>query len=204
MKSFRPKDDNDCSDGNNSERNPTVDFRGQQRTNDTHASKTDPQARIYKKAKGQQAKLCYMGHALMENRNGLVVDTRITLAEGTAERNAAVDMIEKIPGNRRITIGADKGYDCSDFVDQCRGCMATAHVTQKVKGSAIDGRTTRHHGYQISLKVRKRVEEVFGWLKTIGCLNKLHHRGRERINTIFILATAAYNLIRLRNLTATA
>lgn len=203
MKSFQPKEDNDRNDGDTSGRNPTIDFRGQQRTNDTHASVSDPDARLYKKAKGQQAKLCYMGHALMENRNGLVVDTRVTLASRTAERQAAVDMIENVPGSHRITVGADKGYDCADFVDQCRGCIATAHVAQKEKGTGIDGRTTRHLGYQISLRIRKRVEEVFGWLKTIGCLNKLHHRGRDRIDAIFTLSTAAYNLIRIRNLTAT-
>ena len=144
-----------------------------------------------------------MGHALMENRNGLVVDTRVTVAGGTAEREAAVNMIENVAGCHRITIGADKGYDCADIVYQCRGCKATAHVAQKEKGTGIDGRTTRHIGYQISLRIRKRVEELFGWLKTIGCLNKLHHRGRERINAIFTIATIAYNLIRIRNLTAT-
>jgi len=203
MKSFRPKDDQNSNDKNGSGRNPSIDFRGQQRTNDTHASITDPDARLYKKAKGQQSKLCYIGHALMENRNGLVVDTRVTLASGTAERDAAVDMVENISGSQRITVGADKGYDCADFVDQCRGCIATPHVAQKEKGSGIDGRTTRHIGYQVSLRIRKRVEEVFGWLKAIGCLNKLRHRGRERIDAIFTLTTTAYNLIRIRNLTAT-
>jgi transposase len=201
MKSFRPKDDNDNDDPG---RNPTVDFKDQKRTNTSHASKTDPDARLCKKAKGQQAKLCYMGHALMENRNGLVVDTRVTVANGTAEREAALEMLSEVPGNHRITVGADKGYDTTDFVEQCRWWKATAHVSKKKRGSAIDGRTTRHEGYRISLKIRKRVEEVFGWLKTIGCLGKLHHRGRERIGAIFILGTAAYNLIRIRNLTATS
>lgn len=202
MKSFRPKDSDDNSDDDPG-RNPTVDFRGQKRTNDTHGSTTDPDARLYKKAKGQQSKLCYMGHALMENRNGLVVDTRVTVAGGTSEREAALDMIEHVPGSHRITVGADKGYDTADFADQCRGRKATAHVAQKKKGSGIDGRTTRHEGYRISLRIRKRVEEVFGWLKTIGCLGKLHHRGRERVDAVFTLATTAYNLIRIRNLTAT-
>jgi transposase len=201
MKSFRPKDDKDNDDPG---RNPTVDFKDQKRTNTSHASKTDPDARLYKKAKGQQAKLCYMGHALMENRNGLVVDTRVTVANGTAEREAALEMLSEVPGNHRITVGADKGYDTTDFVEHCRWWKTTAHVSKKKRGSAIDGRTTRHEGYRISLKIRKRVEEVFGWLKTIGCLGKLHHRGRERINAIFILGTAAYNLIRIRNLTATS
>jgi transposase len=201
MKSFRPEDHSDNSD-HGSGRNPEVDFRGQKRTNDTHASVTDPDARLYKKAKGQQARLCYMGHALMENRNGLVVDACVTHANGTAERTAAIEMIGHIPGRHRITIGADKGYDCADFVNSCRDLKATAHVARKEKGSGIDGRTTRHEGYGISLRIRKRVEEVFGWLKTVGCLDKLHHRGIERVNPVFKLSTAAYNLIRIRNLTA--
>lgn len=203
MKSYQPKDSNDSTGCSGSGRNPEVDFRNQKRTNDTHASVTDPAARLYKKSKGQQAKLCYMGHALMENRNGLVVGTSVTPANGTAERVAAVDMIGNIPGRHRITVGADKGYDCADFVKQCRSLKATAHVARKNKGSGIDCRTTRHEGYRISLKIRKRVEEVFGWLKTIGCLGKLHHRGIDRVSAVFTFATAAYNLIRIRNLTAT-
>ncbi len=202
MKSFRPKDGD--SSGDPGGRNPTVDFTNQKRTNNTHASTTDPDARLYKKGKGAQAKLCYMGHALMENRNGLVVDTRVTTANGTAERQAAVDMIKDVPGSHHITVGADKEYDTADFVTQCRWWHATAHVAQRKHGSGIDGRTTRHEGYRISLKVRKRVEEVFGWLKTIGCLGKLRLRGRERVDAVFTLATAAYNLIRIRNLTATS
>ena len=203
MKSFKPKgsDKNDPSD-TGSGKNPTVNFRGQKRKNDTHQSVTDPEARLYKKAKGQQAKLCYLGHALMENRNGLVVDTRVSLANGTAERKAAIEMVENVPGKHRITLGADKGYDSTDFVERMRFLNATAHVAQNGRGSAIDGRTTRHDGYNVSLKIRKRVEEVFGWMKTIGCLGKLHHRGQERIQGIFTLAAAAYNLIRIRNLLA--
>lgn len=203
MKSFQPKDSdkNDPSD-TGSGKNPTVNFRGQKRKNDTHQSVTDPEARLYKKAKGQQAKLCYLGHALMENRNGLVVDTRVTLANGTAERKAAIEMVENVPGKHRITLGADKGYDSTDFVERMRFLNATAHVAQNGRGSAIDGRTTRHEGYNVSLKIRKRVEEIFGWMKTIGCLGKLHHRGQERIQGIFTLAAAAYNLIRIRNLLA--
>lgn len=203
MKSFRPKDSNDEPGCKDAGRNPKVDFRGQKRTNDTHASITDPDARLYKKAKGDRAKLCYIGHALMENRNGLVIDTRVTQANGTAERKAAVDMIEQVPGHHQITVGADKGYDCADFVSQCRTLKATAHVAQRQKGSGIDGRTTCHEGYRISLKIRKRVEEVFGWLKTVGCLGKLHYRGIQRVDAVFTFATAAYNLIRIRNLTAT-
>lgn len=202
MKSFQPKDDEDGPPDSGQGRNPTVDFRGQKRKNDTHASKTDPDSRLYKKAKGQQAKLCYMGHTLMENRNGLVVDAMVTITSGRAEREAAVMMIDQVPGKGRITVGADKGYDCKDFVDDCRSLKATAHVAQKDKDSAIDARTTRHEGYDVSLRVRKRVEEVFGWLKTVGCLRKLHHRGCERVDAVFTLATAAYNLIRIRNLTA--
>jgi len=136
-------------------------------------------------------------------RQGLVDDRRVTEATGTAERQAALEMIEQVPGSHRITVGADKGYDPADFVEQCRKCNATVHVTQKKRGSGIDRRTTRHKGYCISLRIRKRVEEVFGWLKTIGCLGKLHHRGVERVYVVFTLATAAYNLIRIRNLTAT-
>ena len=203
MKSFKPKgsDKNNPSD-TGSGKNPTVNFRGQKRKNDTHQSVTDPEARLYKKAKGQQAKLCYLGHALMENRNGLVVDTRVSLANGTAERKAAIEMVENVPGKHRITLGADKGYDSTDFVERMRFLNATAHVAQNARGSAIDGRTTRHEGYNVSLKIRKRVEEIFGWMKTIGCLGKLHHRGQERIQGIFTLAAAAYNLIRIRNLLA--
>ena len=203
MKSFKPKgsDKNNPSD-TGSGKNPTVNFRGQKRKNDTHQSVTDPEARLYKKAKGQQAKLCYLGHALMENRNGLVVDTRVSLANGTAERKAAIEMVENVPGKHRITLGADKGYDSTDFVERMRFLNATAHVAQNGRGSAIDGRTTRHEGYNVSLKIRKRVEEIFGWMKTIGCLGKLHHRGQERIQGIFTLAAAADNLIRIRNLLA--
>lgn len=203
MKSFQPKgsDKNNPSD-TGSGKNPTVNFRGQKRKNDTHQSVTDPEARLYKKAKGQQAKLYYLGHALMENRNGLVVDTRVSLANGTAERKAAIEMVENVPGKHRITLGADKGYDSTDFVERMRFLNATAHVAQNGRGSAIDGRTTRHDGYNVSLKIRKRVEEIFGWMKTIGCLGKLHHRGQERIQGIFTLAAAAYNLIRIRNLLA--
>lgn len=202
MKSFQPKDADDGSNDSGQGRNPTVNFRGQKRKNKTHASKTDPDARLYKKAEGQQAKLCYMGHTLMENRNGLVVDAMVTISSGTAERETAVMMIDQVPGRRRITVGADKGYNCKEFIADCRQLRTTAHVAQKEKDSAIDGRTTRHEGYGVSLRVRKRVEEVFGWLKTIGCLRKLHHRGCDRVDAVFTLATAAYNLIRIRNLTA--
>ena len=204
MKSFKPKDPDDktgFSEGDQG-RNPGVDFRGQKRKNDTHASTTDSDVRLYKKAKGQQSRLCYMGHALMENRNGLVVDAMVTITSGTAEREAAVMMLDQVPGRGRVTVGADKAYDCKEFIEDCRNLAVTPHVARKEKGSAIDGRITRHEGYGISLRIRKRVEEVFGWLKIIGCLGKLHHRGCNRVDAIFTFATAAYNLIRIRNLTA--
>ena len=201
LKSFRPKDsDSSKPPESGSGRNPEVNFRGQKRKNDTHASSTDPEARLYKKGKGKEAKLTYMGHVLMENRNGLAVDTRLTLATGTAEREAAISMVEDVPGAHRITIGADKGYDCADFVKQLRELTATPHVAQKKEGSAIDGRTITHPGYAASQRIRKRVEEIFGWLKTVGFLSKTRHRGRERVNWVFTFAIAAYNLVRMRNL----
>jgi len=198
MKSFRPKDDQDppTSGGRNSE----VDFKGQQRKNDTHQSTTDPEARLLKKGQGKEAKLCFMGHALMENRSGLVVDSRLTQATGTAERNAALEMIEDVPGTKQITLGADRGYDVASFVNDLRQLRATPHVAQKTKGTAIDKRTTRHAGYQTSLKIRKRVEEIFGWIKTTGVLRKTRHRGLERVECTFTLAVTAYNLVRMRNL----
>jgi transposase len=198
MKSFRPKDDQDppTSGGRNSE----VDFKGQQRKNETHQSTTDPDARLLKKGKGKEAKLCFMGHALMENRSGLVVDSRLTQATGTAERSAALEMIEDVPGTQQITLGADRGYDVASFVKDLRQLRATPHVAQKTKGTAIDKRTTRHAGYQTSLKIRKRVEEIFGWMKTTGVLRKTRHRGLERVECDFTLAVTAYNLVRMRTL----
>jgi len=198
MKSFRPKDDQDppSSGGRNSE----VDFKGEKRKNQTHQSTTDPEAQLLKKGKGKEAKLCFMGHALMENRSGLVVDSRLTQATGTAERNAALEMIEDVPGTKQITLGADRGYDVASFVKDLRQLRATPHVAQKTKGTAIDKRTTRHAGYQTSLKIRKRVEEIFGWVKTTGVLRKTRHRGLERVECTFTLAVTAYNLVRMRNL----
>ena len=200
MKSFRPKDGSGepPAPGRNGER----DFHGEKRSNETHASSTDPDARLYKKAKGQAAKLCHMGHVVIENRHCLVVDTRTTLATGTAEREAAVAMIEAIPGRHRITVGFDKAYDTQDFVADMRGLGATPHVTQNDKGrrSAIDGRTTRHWGYQVSLLVRKRIEETFGWMKTIGGQRKTRYRGTPRVGWMFTLSAAAYDLIRLPKL----
>jgi hypothetical protein len=182
--------------------NPTVDFTGEKRTNETHQSTTDPDARLYKKAKGQESKLCYLGHLLMENRNGLVVNARVTKATGTAERDAAVDMLGEIPARKRITVGGDKAYDTREFVRQARALEVTPHVAQNMKNrsSAIDNRTTRHAGYPISQRKRKRVEEIFGWMKTVGMLRKTRHRGTARVGWIFTFGVAVYNLVRMRNL----
>ena len=184
-------------------RNAEVDFHGQKRSNATHASVTDPEARLYRKGKGKEAKLCYMGHALMENRNGLVVDACLTEADGQAEREAALALIEPRadrPG--RITLGADKGYDAEDFVNELRSLNVTPHVAAKAKGSAIDGRTTRHTGYAVSQRIRKRIEEVFGWAKTVGPIAKTMLRGIGRVGAQFTFTVAAYNLARLPKLLA--
>ncbi len=203
MKSFRPK--NGSGEPPAPGRNGEVDFRGEPRGNETHASTTDPDARLYKKAAGQAAKLCHMGHVLMENRNGLVVDTSLTKATGTAERDAAIAMVEDLPDSGRITLGSDKGYDTQDFVAEMRRLGVTPHVTQnKKRRSAIDGRTTRHAGYAASLRIRKRIEEVFGWMKTVGVLRKTRHRGTERVGWMFTFVAAAYNLVRLPKLLAGA
>jgi transposase len=182
--------------------NPRINFRGERRTNATHASTTDPEARLYKKARGQEAKLCYLGHVLMENRHGLVVDTRITPATGTAERDAALTMAEAIPGRHRVTLGADKNYDTRAFVRELRELQVTPHVAQHTTGraSAIDGRTTHHPGYAVSQRKRKCVEEIFGWLKTVGLLRKTRHRGVARVGWMFTFAAAVYNLVRMRTL----
>jgi transposase len=184
-------------------RNAEVDFHGQKRSNATHASRTDPEARLYRKGPGKEARLCFMGHALMENRNGLVVDACLTEADGHAEREAALAMIEPRadrPG--RITLGADKGYDAEDFVNELRSMNVTPHVAAKITGSALDGRTTRHEGYAVSQRIRKRIEEVFGWGKTIGPLSQTMLRGAERVGAQFILTVAGYNLARLPKLLA--
>lgn len=184
-------------------RNAEVDFHGQKRSNETHASRTDPQARLYRKGPGKEARLCFMGHALMENRNGLVVDACLTQADGHAERVAALALIEpraERPG--RITLGADKGYDAEDFVNELRSMNVTPHVAAKITGSALDGRTTRHAGYAVSQRIRKRIEEVFGWGKTIGPLARTMLRGTERVGAQFTFAVAGYNLARLPKLLA--
>lgn len=186
--------------------NPTVNFHGEKRSNETHQSTTDPESRLYRKGRGQESKLAYLGHVLMENRNGLVVDTRVTPANGRAEREAALEMLGSMAGRRRRSVGADKGYDTRDFVAQARGLAVTPHVAQNTSGrkSAIDGRTTHPSGYSISQRVRKRVEEIFGWLKTVGLMRKTRHRGVDRVGWIFTFATAVYNLVRMRNLLAEA
>ena len=184
-------------------RNADVDFHGQKRSNETHGSVTDPDARLYRKGEGKEAKLCYMGHALMENRSGLVVEASLSRADGHAERNAALSMIEPRADRAvRITLGADKGYDAEDFVNELRSMNVTPHVAAKSKGSAIDGRTTRHAGYAISQRIRKRIEEPFGWSKTVGLAAKTMLRGLERVGGQFIFNLAAYNLVRLPKLLA--
>lgn len=205
VKSFRPKDRSD-EPAPDDPGNPTVDFRGERRRNDTHASTTDPQARLFRKGSGREARLCYMGHVLTENRHGLVVGAQLTQATGTAEREAALAMAERIPGRGRLTLGADKSYDTRDFVERVRHLDITPHVAQNTghRRSAIDERTTRHSGYAESQRKRKRVEEVFGWLKTIGLMRKVRHRGTDRVGWMFVFATAVYNLIRIRNLAEVA
>jgi transposase len=183
--------------------NPTVDFHGEKRSNETHESTTDPDARLARKSGGHEAKLAYCGNVMIENRNGLVVDTELLQCNGTAERDAAMLMAERVEGTERITVGADKAYDTKDFVSEMRGMNVTPHVSQNTKrsgGSAIDGRTTRHEGYQVSQRKRKRIEEVFGWIKTVGTLRKTRHRGLETVRWVFTFTATAYNLVRMRNL----
>ena len=183
--------------------NPTVDFRGEKRCNETHQSTTDPEARLYKKAQGQEAKLGYLGHVLMDNRNGLAVQTQLTQATGTAEREAAVAMIAAQAPEGDVTLGADKAYDTQDCVADLRAEKVTPHVAQNTArrgGSAIDGRTTRHLGYAISQRLRKRVEEILGWMKTVALVRKTRFRGRARVGWMFTWAAAIYNLVRMRNL----
>ncbi len=205
MKSFKPKDGSGeppAPGPQGGGRNAEVDFRGKPHSNETHASTTDPDARLYKKAKGQAAKLCHMGHVLTENRNGLVVQAELTHATGTAEREAASTMIGALAGSHRITVGGDKAYDTQDFVAEMRRQGVTPHVAQNTKGrrSAIDGRTTRHAGYATSQRKRKRIEEVFGWMKSAAGFRKTRHRGTARVGWMFTLNAAAYNLVRLPKL----
>ncbi len=200
-KSFKRKDEPPTppQDGT---RNPTVNFKKEKRSNKTHQSTTDPEAHLFKKSEGAGAQLCYMGHVLMENRNGLAVGARLTQATGTAERDACLDMLREVPAKGRITLGGDKNYDVHDFVDTLRNLNVTPHVAQNDtnRKSSIDGRTTRHLGYAVSMNKRKRVEEIFGWLKTVGMMRKTRHRGTEKVGWMFTFSLAAYNLVRMRHL----
>ena len=203
-KSFQPKDEKPSSPPDDPG-NPTVNFRGEKRSNQTHESKTDPDALLARKSEGKESKLSYSGNLLVENRNGLIVDAEVFQANGRAERDAALVMLEQVPGTKAITVGGDKGFDTRDFVKECRHMGVTPHLAQnhaRPGGSAIDGHTTRHPGYTISQRKRKRIEECFGWLKTIALLRKVRHRGVCKVHWIFTLACAAYNLVRMRNLTA--
>lgn len=195
MKSFKRKDDHHTPPEG---RNPEVNFKGEPRSNDTHASTTDADARLFKKAHGDKSRLCHMGHILMDNRHGLVVDVEITHASGTAEREAALRMLSRQKRKRRrLTVGADKGYDCKAFVKACRQLGVTPHVAAKKQHSAIDRRTTRHEGYKTSLKVRKRIEEAFGWMKTVGGLAKTKLIGQAKLAGQALLGFATYNLVRM-------
>lgn len=218
-KSFRPKE------GDTQDNNAFVDFKGEKRSNETHESKTDPEARLWRKGRGREAKLSHMGHVLIENRNGLVVDAEVTEASGTAEREAALTMLrrerqrrdkrarkrqqqqrKKNRKGRRLTLAADKGYDTRDFVRQCRALRVTPHVARfehATRSSAIDGRTTRYPGYRVSLTARLLVEKVFGWLKTYGGMRRTRFKGRRRTETSALVSLATYNLLRLSNLTRT-
>lgn len=202
LKSFQRKDapvNRDRDDPGN----PTVDFHGEKRSNQTHESTTDADARLARKGNGKEAKLSYCGNLLMENRNGLIADVELLEANGTAERDAAVLMVERIDGDHRVTVGGDKNYDTKGCVEELRSLQATPHVAQnqtRPGGSAIDGRTTRHTGYRISQMKRKRIEECFGWLKVIALLRKVRHRGIFKVGWVFTFAAAGYNLVRMRNL----
>ena len=215
-KSFRPIEESEKKDKKNNkdddgrkppparwdENNPSINYRGEKRSNQTHCSRTDPEAMLARKGRGKEAKLSYHGHVLTENRNGLVVNTRVKTAYGGAECDAGLLMAEQIPGRGRVTLGGDRGYDQRPFVEELRQMGITPHVAQHERGrrSRVDERTTRHPGYWVSQKKRKRIEEVFGWMKTVGMLRKLRHRGLRRVGWMFTFAAAAYNLVRMRNL----
>ncbi len=207
MKSFRPRDGSGDPPGPG--RNGERDFRAEKRSNETHTSTSDPDARLFRKANGQESKLCYLGHALMENRNALIVDAQVTHATGTAKREAALTMIERTrKAGRRVTLGADKLFDAASFVEDLRARAITPHVAingsisklGKVRKTAVDGRTTRHSGYAVSQRIRKRIEEAFGWAKTIGGIAKLKVRGLARADAAFTFRMIAYNLIRIPKL----
>jgi len=208
MKSFKPRagaddDDGDADDEDRRGRNAPADFRGQKRSNETHASTTDPDALLYRKGPGMEARLCFIGHGLMENRSGLIIDARLTRVSGHAERLAALEMIAPLGDRpRAVTLGADRGYDAADFVEELRTLNVRPHVAQNTSGrrSAIDGRTTRHPGYAASQRIRKRIEEAFGWIKTVAGMKRARLRGLDRVGWAFAFAAAAYNLVRLPKL----
>jgi transposase len=198
LKTFRRK--GDTAPPSDDPGNPTVNFHGEKRSNDTHASTTDPEALLARKGDKREAKLSYAGHAIIDNRHGLVVNAEATQATGTAEREAGIAMASALPEG--VTLGADKGYDTRAFVEALRSLGVTPHVAQNTsnRSSAIDGRTTRHAGYLVSQQKRKLIEDVFGWLKTVGLMRKLRHRGTRRVDWLFTFAIAVYNLVRIRNL----
>ena len=205
MKSFKPKEPPDGGNTAGGGRNAVADFKGEKRSNQTHRSTTDPDARLYRKGPGMEAKLCFIGHGLMENRSGLIVDARLTRVSGHAERLAALDMIRGFADRpSAITLGADKGYDAADFVEELRTTNVRPHVARNTNGrrSAIDRRTTRHSGYAASQRIRKRIEEAFGWMKTVAGLRKTKLRGLPKVDWAFTFAVAAYNLVRLPKLMA--
>lgn len=205
LKSLRPKDEApDDRDPPDDKGNPSVDFHGEKRGNATHASTTDPEAKLARKGHGKEAKLCFGAHALMENRNGLLVDLHVAGVLDETEREAALRMLERsVPGSHRVTVAADKAYDTHGFIAGCRALRVTPHVAQNSKrrgGSAIDHRTTRHWGYRVSQRIRKRVEEIFGWCKTVGGFRRTRYKGRERTQLAAWLVGAAYNLLRIAKL----
>jgi transposase len=207
MKSFKPKEPPDGGGTHAGGRNSPADFRGEKRSNRTHRSTTDPDARLYRKGPGMEAKLCFIGHGLMENRCGLIVDARLTRVSGHAERLAALDMVEGVADRpRAVTLGADKGYDAADFVEELRAINVRPHVARNTSGrrSAIDRRTTRHPGYAKSQRIRKRIEEAFGWIKTVAGLRRTKLRGLPKVDWAFTFAAAAYNLVRASKLIAVA
>src|ERR1700757_398268 len=206
LKSFQRRDKTNSSPPEDPG-NPTVDFHGEKRSNRTHESNSDPDALLARKGPGKEAKLSYSGNLLVENRNGLIVSSLVWEATGTAERDAAMAMLQEVPGTGRLTVGGDKGFDTAEFVRECRNMCVTPQVAQNLErrnGSAIDGRTTQHAGYRVSQKKRKRIEECFGWLKTIALLRKVRQRGTLKVDWTFTFACAAYNLVRMRNLMAAA
>jgi hypothetical protein len=205
LKSFRPKDEKkDDQPPPDDKGNPTVNFHGEKRSNETHASTTDPEARLMRKGNGKEAKLSYCANGVIENRNGLLVGLNVLLATGMAERDGAIGLLnEVVPGTGRITVGGDKGYDTRDFIEDCRQLNITPHVAQNIsehRGSAIDDRTTRHAGYEVSQRKRKLIEEVWGWMKTVGGFRKTRFIGRARTELAAYLVGAAYNLLRIAKL----